>query len=77
MPGSGAANAVFALRRLSKKFRAKNKKFFLTFVDLEKAFDREVIRFALRQKCVPEYVVNGVISLFKGCNTAVSVDGEI
>ena len=57
-----------------------NKKLFFVFADLEKAFDRvqrEVIRFASRRKGVPEYLVNGVMSLYKGCKTAVSVDGEI
>ena len=52
---------------------------FFIFADLEKAFDwtpREVIRFALRRKGVPEYLLNGVMSLYKGCKTAVSVDGE-
>ena len=47
---------------------------------MEKAFDwvpREVIRFALMRKGVPEYLVNGVMSLYKGCKTAVSVDGEL
>ena len=71
---------LFVLRRLSEKFRAKNKKLLFVFVDLEKAFDRvprEVIRFALRRKGVPEYLVNGVMSLYKGCKTAVSVDGEL
>ena len=71
---------VFVLRRLSEKFRAKNIKLFFIFVDLEKAFDRvprEAIRFALRRKGVPEYVVNGVMTLYKGCKTAVSVDGEL
>ena len=29
MSGRGTADAMFVLRRLSKKFRAKNKKFFL------------------------------------------------
>ena len=38
---------------------------------------REVIHFALTQKGVPEYLVNGVMSLYKGCKTAVSVDGEL
>ena len=33
--------------------------------------------FALRQKGVPEYLVNGVMSLYKGCKTAVSADGEL
>ena len=50
------------------------------FVHKEKAFDqvpREVIRFAWRQKGAPEYLVNGVMSLYKGCKTAVSVSGEL
>ena len=38
---------------------------------------REVIRFALRRKGIPEYLVNRVMSLYKGCKTAVSVDGEL
>ena len=47
---------------------------------MEMAFDwvpREVICFALRCKGVPEYLVNGVISLYKGCKTAVSVDEQL
>ena len=77
MPGRGTVDAVFVL---TEKFRAKNKKLFFVFVDLEKAFDRvprEVIRFALRRKGVSEYLVNGVMSLYEGCNTAVFVDGEL
>ena len=80
MPGRRTVDAVFVLRRLSEKFRAKNKKLCLVFVYLERAFDwvpREVIRFALRRKGVPEYLVNGVMPLHKGCKTAVSVDGEL
>ena len=38
---------------------------------------REVIRFALRQKGFPVYLINGVMSLYEGCKTAVSVDGEL
>ena len=40
MPGRGTVDAVFVLRRLIEKFRAKNKKLLFVFVDLEKAFDR-------------------------------------
>ena len=51
--GRGTVDAVFVLRRLNKKtFRAKNKKLFFIFIDLEKAFDwvpSKVICFALRQ----------------------------
>ena len=65
---------------LLKKFRAKNKKLFFIFVDLEKAFDqvpREVICFALRLKGFPEYLINRVLSLHKGSKTAVSVNREL
>ena len=79
VPGRGTVDSVSVLRRLSEKFRAKNKLFFI-FVDLEKALDwvpRKVISFALKQKGIPEYLVNGVRSPCKGCKTAVSVDGEL
>ena len=69
MPGRGAVDAVFVLRRLNEKFIAKNKMLFFKFVDLERAFERvprEVICFALRWKGDPEYLVNGVMSLYKG-----------
>ena len=52
MPGRGTVDAVFVLRRLSEKFRAKSK-FLFVFVDLEKAFDwvpREVIRLGLSRR---------------------------
>ena len=77
IPGRGTVDAVFVLRSLSEKFRAKNKLFFV-FVDLEKVSDRvtrEATRFALRRKGAPEYLINGVMSLYKGCKTAVSVAG--
>ena len=50
------------------------------FVNLEKTFDRvprEVLPLVLRLKGVHEYLVNGVMSLYKGCQTAVSVDREL
>ena len=71
---------MFVLRRLSEKLRAKNKKLFFIFVDLEHVFDRvprEAICFTLRRKGVQEYLVNKVMALYKGCETAVSVDGVL
>ena len=38
---------------------------------------KEVIRFAWRLKGVPEYLVKGVMSPYKVCKTAFSVDGEL
>ena len=52
----------------------------LIFVDLEKAFDRvprEDIHFALRWKGLPEYLVDGAMSFYKGCKTVVSADREL
>ena len=80
MPGRGTVDAVFPPRRLTEKFRAKNKKLLFIFVDLEKDFHRvprQVICFALRRNGVSEHLVNGVMSFYKGCQTAVSVDGEL
>ena len=77
MPGRGTVDAGFVLRRLTEKFKAKNKLFF-TFFDLEKAFDRvprEVIR--LRRKGAPEYLVDRVMSLYKSCKITASADGEL
>ena len=71
LPRRGTVDAVFVLRIPSEKIRAKNKKLFFIFVNLEKAFDRvprEVIHFALRRNGIPEYLVNGLfMSLYKGC----------
>ena len=52
---------------------------FLYLLTWKKVFNRlpkEVIRFALKRKGVPEYLVNGGC-LYKGCKTAASVDGEL
>ena len=38
--GIETVDAVFVLRRLTEKFRAKIKKLFFVFVDLGKAYDR-------------------------------------
>ena len=78
VPGRGTVDAVFVLRRLGEKFRAKNK--FFTFLDLENSFHRELkefVHFTLSQMGAPESLANGVMSLYEGCKTAVSVDGKL
>ena len=67
---------LFFLTRLTENFRAKNNKLFYIFVDLEIAFDwvpRGVNCFALRRKGVPEYLVNTVMPLYKGCKTVLKL----
>ena len=78
MPRRGTVDAAFVLKRPAEKFTTKNT--FFVIVDLEKDFDRvprKLIRFALRRKGVSEYLVDGVMFLYKGCKTAVSVNGEL
>ena len=40
MPGKGTTDALFILRRMQEEFRGREKKLYMCFVDLEKAFDR-------------------------------------
>ena len=40
MPGKGTTHALFIPRRMQEKFRGREKNLYLSFVDLEKAFDR-------------------------------------
>jgi len=47
MKGKRTTDTIFIVRQMQEKFRAKGKKLYFCFVDLEKAFDRvprEVIR---------------------------------
>ena len=80
MPSRSTVDAIFILRRMQKSYLEKNRKLFICFVDLEKAFDRvprKVIEWALRKKLVPERLVQAVMSMYKGAKTRVKVgDGH-
>jgi len=57
-----------------EKFRAKGKKLYFCFVDLEKAFDRiprEVIRWVMHKLEVEEYLVSAVVSVYTDAKTVV------
>jgi len=57
---------------MQEKFRAKGKKFYFGFVDLEKAFDRvprEVIRWAMC-KLGAEWLVLAVLSMYTGAKNS-------
>ena len=52
VPGRGTTDAIFVLRQLQEKYLAANKRLYIAFVDLEKAFDRvprKIIWWALRK----------------------------
>ena len=76
MPGKGTTNALFLEQRLQEAHRAKNRRMYLCFVDLEKAYDRvprRVMEWAMRKKDLPEILVKAVTSLCEGAETKVRV----
>ena len=76
MPSRSTVDAIFILRRMQESYLEKNRKLFICFVDLEKAFDRvprKVIEWALRKKLVPERLVQTVVLMYKGAKTRVKV----
>ena len=69
MPGKGTTDALFILRRMQEEFREREKKLYMCFVDLEKAFHRvprKVMKWASRKKRLPEVLVKAVMSLYEG-----------
>ena len=65
MPGKGTTDTIF--RQVQEKHQAKKKKLYYAFVDLEKTFDRvprEVVRWALRNLGVDEWLISIFMALY-------------
>ena len=80
MPGNGTTNALFLVRRLQEEHRVKNKRMYMCFVDLEKAFDRvprRVVEWAMRKAGLPEILVKAVMSLYEGVETKFRVESGL
>ena len=72
--GKITTDAIFIVRQVQEKFRAKGRRLYYAFVDLETAFDRvprEVVRWALRKACMVEWLVETVMAMYEGAETAV------
>ena len=80
MPGKGTIDALFLVRRLQKEHRAKDKRMYMCFVDLEKAFDRvprREMEWAMRKKGLTEILVKALMSLYEGAETKVRVGSSL
>ena len=75
-PGRGTTDAIFVVRQLQEKYLAANKRLYMAFVDLEKAFDgvpRKVIWWALRKLGVDEWIVQLVQGMYSNARNHVRV----
>ena len=76
VPGRGTTDANFVVRQLQEKYLAANKRLYMAFVDLEKAFDRvpwKVIWWALRKLGVDEWIVRLVQGMYSNARSHVRV----
>ena len=79
MPGKERTDALFIVRRMQEECRAKDKKLYMCFADLEKAFDkvsRRVMQWVLRKKGLLEILMKAVMSLYENSKTKVKVGSE-
>ena len=76
VPGRGTTDAIFIVRLLQEKYLAANKRLYMAFVDLEKAFDRvprKVIWWALRKLGLDEWIVRLVQGMYSNARSRVRV----
>ena len=76
VPGRGKTDAIFVVNQLQEKYLAANKRLYMAFVDLEKAFDRvprKVIWWALRKLSVEEWIVRLVQGMYANALSRVRV----
>ena len=76
VPGRGTTDAIFVAGQLQEKYLAVNKRLYMAFVDLEKAFDRvprKVIWWALRKLGVEEWIVRLVQGMYANARSRVRV----
>ena len=80
MKEKGTTDAIFIVRQLQEKYRAKKKDLWMAFVDLEKAFDRvprEVVWWALRSLGVDEWLVSVIQAMYADTSTMVKLNGKV
>ena len=76
VPSRGTTDAIFVVRQLQEKYLAANKRLYMAFLDLEKAFDRvlwKVIWWALRKLGVEKWIVRLVQGMYANVGSRVHV----
>ena len=76
VPGRGTTDAIFVVPQLQEKYLAVNKRLYMAFVDIEKAFDHvppTVIWCALRKLGVEEWIVQLVQGMNANARSRVRV----
>jgi hypothetical protein len=74
MPGRSTMEAIFSLRQLMEKYRAKRKNLHMVFIDLEKAYDRvprNLIWWVLKKRNVPRGYIEILKDMYEGAITNV------
>ena len=75
-PGRGTTDTIFVIRQLQEKYLAANKRLYMAFVYLEKAFDqvpRQDISWVLRKHGVEEWIVRLVQGMYANVRSRVCV----
>ena len=74
MSGRSTTDAIFILKQTIEKHREGQKDIRVTFIDIEKAYDRvprEEIWRCMRERNVPEKYVKLIQDMYRGCKTKV------
>ncbi|EYC15073.1 hypothetical protein Y032_0038g3616 [Ancylostoma ceylanicum] len=79
IPERSAIDAIFIARQVMEKYREKNKPCHIAFLDLEKAYDRlprSILWEVMRERGIPEYMVNIVQDMYDGATARVRTRDE-
>ena len=71
---------VCSARRMQEEYRDKERKLYMCFVKIEKAFDkvpRKVMKWAMRKKGLSELILRAAMSLYHGAKTKIRVEFQL
>ena len=80
MPGKGIMEAILMIRKMQEKHLAKRRTLYLTFVDLEKAFNRvprKVDKCALRKVRVGKSIIEVIFTMYSHCRIATNCTSDV